>query len=200
MGGPKRGIDAHEFLELLCKSAPDSMLLLDCWLHTRITAKWKRESSNTEIILRGQEMQDHYGQKTHGEIDFTDALVSNRQRYVETLSSGEHKGAKALRSIPQIMASDREMHTNPQRIWLDRTWAGDEKVVYRFKVDPEKIRDTGQLEFFAHLIQGRTQEGDSKQKFSDEGLGDMDETATGGEAENEDENDGSDHGQMFVDP
>jgi hypothetical protein len=57
-------------------------------------------------------------------------------------------------TIPNIMAGDREMYSNVQRIWLDRSRAGVKRVVQRFKLNPLLVRATGRLEFFAVQLRG----------------------------------------------
>ena len=103
-------------------------------------------------------MPDSHGRPVEHEKDFTEALAQNLEDYVEGIDD-HFKGHHAMKTIPNIMARDKEMYSNPERIWLARTRYGDTNVVKRFKVDPDLIRDEGKLEFFAVQIQGARDDG-----------------------------------------
>lgn len=93
------------------------------------------------------------------------------------------------------MAKDKNMHSNPQRIWLDQTRAGKEEFVGRFMMDPNDIRDNETLQFYLKQIQGKCRdketegdkpEGDEADASGDEGVSDMNGPPTPPSSENED--------------
>ena len=143
----------------------DAMFLLDCWVHTRISKKWRLPQTlgedltmvstgkALEILARPQRLQDPDGQIRVDKGDFTKAMVRNLDNFVKGIR-GKFKNCKTLRSIPQLMARDRIIYSNPTRIWINRTRAGDEDLVNRFLIDPYLVRKTGKIEFFAKTIQG----------------------------------------------
>ncbi|KAK3717186.1 hypothetical protein LTR37_005895 [Vermiconidia calcicola] len=202
---PKTQINAYNLIKLLNDSNAECLFLLDCFIHTRITNKWKRVSGNTEIIARPDRMHQPDGKVAEHDSDFTSALITNLDDFITRIDEEEgFKGYKAMKSIPELMARDTEMYSNPQRIWLSRTAYGEDKVVVRFKVDPCLIRQTGKMEFFAVQIQGEQVDGVKESSlsggtaegtrmpdaqtasFTGEAVGDM------GDFEDEDDEDGGD--------
>jgi hypothetical protein len=128
----------------------DSLFLLDCFIHTRITSKWKRDYGNTEIIARAEKMQDPDGRPMEHDGDFTESMADNLQNFIDQIGEGGFfEKFEQMISIPEIMKYGKTIYSNPQRVWLDRTKFKGEKVVKRLKFDPEAVREDGQLEFFA---------------------------------------------------
>lgn len=194
---PRRGINAYDFIEMVAQSEADSLFLLECAFYDRVSDKWSRDTGNTEIIQSGQTLQNGNGKKIDDPNAFTYALVRNLKQYINDLTNGRRKQAKALTTIPKILASDKDMHSNPRRYWLNRTRAGADDVVLRFRIDPDEVRESGKLEIFAEQIQGPSEE-------VEDGVQEM-QTATNNNAEynvindKDDTGNGTDHGDCFTD-
>lgn len=80
-------------------------MLLDCNIQTRFTEKQKklgRKTGHTEILARGQRMQESNGKVKECDGDFTDALVSNLQSLIEDLNAGKRKGTTKPASISRV--------------------------------------------------------------------------------------------------
>lgn len=147
---PRITFNAHNFISMFTACDADSLFLLDCFIHTRITSKWKRDYGNTEIIARAEKMQDPDGRPMEHDGDFTESMADNLQNFIDQIGEGGFfEKFEQMISIPEIMKYGKTIYSNPQRVWLDRTKFKGEKVVKRLKFDPEAVREDGQLEFFA---------------------------------------------------
>lgn len=154
---PKTQIDAYSIIEKIIKSEADSLFLLDCFLQTRLREKWTCATGVTEIIMRPECMQTSDGRVVlDHEGDFTDLVVDNLFKYITKV---KHNNRKEMITIPQIMKFEKRMYSKPQRTWLDRTKRGDDTPVYRIKLDPNSMRQTGKLEFVRVQIQGAQRSG-----------------------------------------
>ncbi|TKA68204.1 hypothetical protein B0A55_09370 [Friedmanniomyces simplex] len=114
--------------------------------------------NNVEIIARPPLLQDPRGNIIPNKGDFNESVVRNLKEYAKNLKgNGKFAGHKALKSIPEIMARDTDMYSNPLRpVWFDRTRYEDEGIVCRGKISPELSRQAGkdQLVFVRERIQG----------------------------------------------
>jgi hypothetical protein len=193
---PQRQINAWKFIKMFNESKAHSLFLLDCYIHDRITAKWKLQNSNTEIISRKEQNVSPDGRVKKHRKDFTEAMVINLLEFTRG-ARGRFRNRKAMMTIPNIMARDKQMYSNVQRIWLDRSRAGMKKVVQRFKLNPLLVRATGRLEFFAVQLRGERVkpldnglDDDEDEGFvDDDGLDDEDEDSDD-EDNNPDDSDG----------
>ena len=197
-------VNAWKFINMFNESKAHSLFLLDCYIHTRITTKWKLHNGNTEIISRQENMVTPDGRQKKHRKDFTEAMVINMLEFLKG-KRGRFKNRKAMITIPNIMAGDKQMYSNVQRIWLDRSRAGMKKVVQRFKLNPQLVRITGRLEFFSVQLRGArvkplyndVDEDEDEGFVDDDGLDDDDEDSdddTSAPNDN-DRNEGGDAGE-----
>ncbi|KAK5706590.1 hypothetical protein LTR97_001580 [Elasticomyces elasticus] len=129
---PQSKANANELIRIANRSKTDCTFLLDCHIRTRIPTPWSNKENNVEIIARGQVLQDHRGNVIPDKGGFTESLVRN----LECFSITFKKRKKAL-SIPEALAPDKEMSSNPLRVqhgWIDK------KVVFRIKISPVLTR------------------------------------------------------------
>ena len=158
---------------MINQTETDCLMLLDCNIQTRFTEKQKklgRKTGHTEILARGQRMQESNGKVKECDGDFTDALVSNLQSLIEDLNAGKRKGTTKPASISRVMGRDKIMHSNPIHIWFSRTKAGGKDYVFRLYINPDHIRSTGKMDLFCFQIQGGKEKLDEEE---DEGIADM---------------------------
>lgn len=179
LGGLK--INAHQLISTINESDADSLLLLDCFIHNRMQSKWKRPKGSTEIIHRAERLVDNEGVVVNGPGDFTQALLRCIPYYVHGIN-GEFAGHKQPKSLPDIMREDKQMHSNPQRIWLSGTREayGEQEhkpVVTRARFWPRDIRAEGRLVFCMIQQQGKEKKLPARANIGvgDEGVQDMDD-------------------------
>lgn len=147
--------------------------------------------------------------------EFTESLVENIEKFLDnvTTRSGPWRNRKKMISIPDIMAKDEGIFSNPVRISMSRTRFGDTEQVKRFRFDPVRARRDGQLEFVTVIIQGppddilaqivraMAERGADKDgeggEFDDEALGGMDDDDD--DDADDDEEDGGGSGGTAVD-
>lgn len=149
-------IDAYAFISKIKATDADCLMILDCFVPTRFQDKWSQKNGNVEIIAGGAAMQDHLGRREiDHNSDFTKAFAFNTLSFVDEID-GRFKRSQAPRSIPELMAHDKEMASNPLRLWLDKTTDGGEDTVKRIKIIPQKVRESKKIEFFSFTIQTGT--------------------------------------------
>ncbi|KAK4539811.1 hypothetical protein LTR36_010345 [Oleoguttula mirabilis] len=191
---PKREIDAYELIQTIIAQRVDCLLLLDCYIPDRFHDKWKPSRGNVEIIATGQAAQ-HSDGKLYGNDpgNFTTCLVSMLDTFVNHIDT-EYKGHHAPKSIPNLLAMKpmrTKMSANPRRIWINKTKKtkkGNATVVERLVILPDKIRETGKVQFFSKQIQGpgtpgllEEVEGGDGESHEDEGVGGMVEEGKNGD-------------------
>ena len=131
------------------------MFLLDCYIHTRRTTKWKLLGNHMEISACGEKYHNKRGkEEDHQQGDFTEAMTRILRDYIDTIAEGDD--FKAMRrgpeSIPEIMRFDKLIYENPKRLFLSRTSKKNKKPTLRIYVDPLRVFNTGSIEFFAKCI------------------------------------------------
>ncbi len=138
------------------------MMILDCWLPTRFRKCWHRSTvikGNTEIFSSGQILQNLGGRAVDTAGQFTKALTRTVRDYVDNvfaerdMPENRRRFKKAPRSIPEIMAVDKNIDSNPRRVWINTTGRPHRKLVKRIKIMTGEIRQSGMLEFYAMQIQ-----------------------------------------------
>ena len=116
------------------------MFLLDCFIQSRFTQKWKTINNNVEISSAAPPMQDALGNIMPGKGDFTESVVRNLKGLAKGIDT-TYKKWRALHSIPEILAKDKNMYSNPQRpAWFDKTEYEAETVISRGKICPVLTR------------------------------------------------------------
>ncbi|KAK4899126.1 hypothetical protein LTR27_003356 [Elasticomyces elasticus] len=143
-GFPHNKANAHELIKIANCSKTDCTFLLDCHIKTRFPRPWSNDKNNVELIARGQVLQDHRGNVLPDKGDFTESLVRNLENFATGIGS-HFESVKKPRSIPEVLAKDKSMYSNPVRpAWFDRTRYKDKKVVCRVKISPTLTRMTRQ--------------------------------------------------------
>lgn len=150
---PKITYDAYSLIQMIVDSAADSMFILDCFLQTRLTKKWKASGRTVEVISSGQVMQDTSGHTIEHSHGFTFAMVKKLSEWVT------HNKYKAPTSIPLIMRHNKAMHSNPQRTWNNKTAAGKKEDVKRIMLSHKEAQQNQKLVFFRTQIQGARDQG-----------------------------------------
>ncbi|KAK5133176.1 hypothetical protein LTR08_008112 [Meristemomyces frigidus] len=186
---PKREFGAYEIIQAIIDSGVDCLLLLDCYIPDRFHHKWKPGPGNVEIIATGQPLQSSDGKAcAHDPGNFTTCLVNMTDNFVKHIQT-DYKGHHAPKSIPGLLAMKpmrNRMSANPRRIWINKTRKtkqGNMRIVERFVILPDNIRETGKAGLFAKCIQGPSMPGLLENHggrtagegvlHEDEGVGDM---------------------------
>lgn len=202
---PTKNIKAHKFIEMVADSAADSLFLLDCYMHTRLVSKWKRELGTTELLTAGGELQDTRGRRIERKgKTFTDGILHSLKGWIAYLKSPAGSKVSAMQTLPQILSDYKPMPFNPVRIDV-RAKPGMGQL--RFKLDPNSIRQTGKIEFFGVVtrtpgVVGETGDGSQVSGMEqclpeDKEYGEAGEGEGSGAAGEKDGNDGEEGG-LFV--
>lgn len=137
------------------------MLILDCWIPTRFEIKWTLrpdDKGNMEIMARGERVPTFKGRAVEGhKSDFTDNMIKYCKKFVNEInvprSRGGYGSNRAPMSLPQLMATNKLLCSNPKRIFDRKTRARDETPVARFCMLPSDVRASGRISFRMKTIQ-----------------------------------------------
>lgn len=159
-------INGYRFMQTLAATDKNVLIILDAYVPTRFWAKrgLRRDllcRNGFEVISAGYPGQDIDGQQ-FAENPFTE-VVADRFNDIRGKAMNGKLKRKAPFSINDLL-KDAELHSNPVRIWLSHTSPEYEKrkederpklkdkVVPRFKMDPEYIRQNEQIAFTKYII------------------------------------------------
>lgn len=201
--GPDR-VKGYKVIQHFYDTEAFCMLWLDCHTHDRLRKKMIRcNDGNTEMITTTTQHKDTSCKTGYspgndftdgilvGLADFVDGLVAERQDEEAAEERGrprKPKKLKALQTMPMILKSFKNMFANANRPDRKRTKAGGEEVIWRFMIDPNRVKQTGKIEFIAKLLQGDVGQGSEAPAVDDigekiaENVGEGDPTAEDGEA------------------
>lgn len=177
-GGPHNGVNAYKFIEKLCNSRPDSMVLLDSYIHTKWAEMWKLNTGNVELITFKSKIQNLAGRMVHADAGYvTEAVCRNLRDWLTVLQSKNFfKVAKLkVKSIPQIWARDYSIKDKTERIWFSRPSAVNTKLVLRFVLNPSRTFETGKISFEGLCWGPPRPEPPPVEEAEDEGFAEMEE-------------------------
>lgn len=217
---PRIQINAYNLIHIINRSNADSLILIDGFIQTRFTERWKCTHGNLEIIASPAKMQTPDGRVMEHDGDFTEAMIDNLECFVEGIN-GVFIGHKKMKSIPDIMRADDGVYSNPIRIQLNRTKYLGKQVIKRFRICPERIRERIRrdpldikLDFVTVIVQGPPEDeladmirqlaeerrlaheaAIANNQFDDEGFEDMDD-GSAGSSDDDDANGGGGRGAI----
>lgn len=154
-GGPHGGINAYNFIGKLCGVDPDSMLLLDCYVHDKIADMWDLKTGNVELVTLMCKLQDGAGRMIHANDGYlTESVCRDLRAWRRKLVNRNIFQVAKLkpRSIPQVWAKDYTIKSKTTRIWFSRTRAGSQALCLRFRMDPMDVHRTGRISFKSYCI------------------------------------------------
>lgn len=201
---PKIQVNAFELIKMVTKCPADSYFLLDCFFPTRWVHRFSKEAvGHNEISVRPELAKYPDGRIMEHDGDFTESIVEDLKDFVKGINDKYRWGKrKKMVSIPDVLAVDQAMYSNPLRHWLSRTKFGDTTQVKRFRFCPKRLRRDDKLEFLTVVIQGPpedemadvirqlAEEQAKAAEMGDEGDGDAFDDEALGEMMDEEENNG----------
>jgi len=156
---------------------PDSMIVLDCWTHDRVEEKFTRVKGTTEIITTKTEYHDPKGRMQYKVgADFSDAIMGTLPAWIkgkrlrgllEEANDELEKKDYAPRTLPQILASDKDMYSNSSRPSNKYPSKTSDNFRALIVVDANFAKHTGRLEVVAKQTHGPRQ-GAKRRKITHE--------------------------------
>ena len=179
-------VDAWKLLELFSKSDKNVLLLIDGFFPERLDGKNALYREMTcragfELLASG-----YPGQNTEGTPcanQFTSSIAKKLRKYVELAKKDKLK-LNAPFSFSGLLRSVTALNTNPDRVWFTKTkkvhvtnGSGEKvekpKVVPRFRIDPDYIREHGKFIIHSDIIKDTEKEARDRaaenQKAQEEG-------------------------------
>lgn len=182
--GPHGGINGYDFIDTLCNARPDSLLLLDCYVHDKPADMWPLHTGNVEIIALSK-IQDVAGRLTHAHEGYvTEAVCRNLRNYHSNVMNDKflrRNPDPKPRTIPELWAKDYIIKSKTRRIDFSRSGKGKKELCLRFRMDPMRIKQSGEISFTAYC-KGPERPSPieilpAQERGEDEGVADMDDAA-----------------------
>lgn len=203
--GHPRHINAWDFINKLCNSAPDSMILIDTYMHTKIQNKWKLRTGNVEMLALQGKYQNLAGHQIHTHEGYlTEAIFRNLRSWLQEVRTEDvfKAAGRGLITIPQIMAKDYLIPSSSRPLWLSKSGKGRKELCLRFKINPLRTWRAKKLVFESYC-EGPERPPPvvtSSEVGEDEGFEEMEESESvvdskfGGGSDDGDDGDGSESG------
>ncbi|KAI5365177.1 hypothetical protein Slin15195_G047140 [Septoria linicola] len=175
-------INAYALMQSLNQTNSDIQYLLDCWIQTRWTRryKWRRKHAMMEIICAGPAKPDENGDMSpiqHG--DFVPSFIRILGGFLNYSPTGFER-PQPMKSTPQIMRRCTVLSNNAQRIWDLRPSTKTAKKgleIWRIMTDPYICWATGKLYFYRKKIQPQpepVEDEDSQAETEEDRMADVD--------------------------
>ncbi|QIW99390.1 hypothetical protein AMS68_004908 [Peltaster fructicola] len=171
-------INAFQLFQITDTSGRDCLYIMDCFVATRFerpSGLRRYDGGHSDYNVSGAMMPDGRGRFEHTS-GFTVQLTEYLTEVVDRIHSRFRHWHKR-RSIPELLRSDKDLVSNPLRLWASKT-ARDESVS-RFCIEPDDIRQNGTFEWIRVYLKGHSHVNDVQEALtdnSDDGAHDSDPT------------------------
>lgn len=127
--------------------------MLECPFPTRFHNLPSRARGHSDYTIAGQNLKPTRNDTDQEPWNYSYQLVQFLAEWVSGIE-GRYRDWHKRKSIPEILAYNRELCSNPLRLWESKTKAGSEQNVYRFCIEPDNVRATRMIDFIRVRVQG----------------------------------------------